>query len=303
MSEGKALTERPASVAVDGLEMSWDYWYRELHDGNCGYSLKIDRVLESTESDYQRIDVIENRTWGKLLVLYGSLMVAEHDQNAYNEMITHVPLFTHPSPKEVLIIGGGDCGALTEAVKHSEVERVTMCELDRKVVEVANRHLPHLATGVSSPKANLVFSDGKAYLEDNETKYDIIILDLSDPIGPAAELFQKSFHQLVYDRLNDDGILVAQSEAPFLHASAIRPMYANLRTIFPLVRMYTCSMPIYPSVLWSFAFCSKTHDPLRDFDRERWKAMASSIGTRYYNDEVHVAAFALPQFVRQLIDS
>lgn len=284
------------------MEDLWNVWYSELHEHAAGLTVKVDRVLESTVTPFQRIDVIENSFFGKILVLYGSLMACDNDTNAYNEMITHVPLFTHPDPKRVLIIGGGDCGALTEALKHPGVQKVTMCEIDQMVVEVSKRHLPHLTSGLSDPRANVVYQDGKKYIEDSTERFDLISLDLSDPIGPAADLFQKPFHRKVYDRLTDDGIMIAQSESPFFHRKAIRPMYENLKDIFPIVRMYVAYMPIYPSAYWSFAFCSKKHDPLEQFDQKRYTALAGQLKTRYYNDQIHRAAFALPNFVRELID-
>lgn len=290
------------SVGVSGMEDLWNVWYSELHEHTCGLTVKVDRVLESTQSEFQRIDVIENKFFGKTLVLYGSLMAAENDNNAYNEMITHVPLFVHPDPKRVLIIGGGDCGALTEALKHPTVEQVVMCEIDKKVVEVSQRHLPRLTTGLNDPRAKVVYQDGKHFIEQSKQKYDLITLDLSDPIGPAADLFQKPFHKKVRDTLTEDGIMIAQSESPFFHRSAVRPMYENLRDIFPIVRMYVAYMPIYPSAYWSFAFCSKKFEPVEDFDSARYAKLRTKLRTRYYNGDVHVAAFALPEFVRELID-
>lgn len=289
--------ERP--VEIEGMEDLWNVWYSELHENNSGLTLRIDRTLESTHSGFQRVDVIQNKDFGKLLVLYGSLMVADNDNNAYNEMIAHVPLFSHPSPKRVLIIGGGDCGTLTEVMNHPEVEKCLMCELDEKVVEVSKKHFPALTAGLEDPRAELTFQDGKKYIEETEDKYDVIILDLSDPIGPAADLFQKRFHQKVCDHLNDGGIMVAQSESPYFNKPTVRSMYANLREVFPLVKMYTCFMPIYPSGFWSFAFCSKGVDPIADVDRERIKKL--NLKTKYYNLETHLGSFALPQFVKELV--
>jgi spermidine synthase len=174
-----------------------------------------------------------------------------------------------------------------------------MCEIDKKVVEVSKKHFPYLTEGLSDPRANLVFSDGKKFIEDTDLKFDIIILDLSDPVGPAADLFQKKFHRKVFDQLNDDGILVAQAESPYLNQTTLKAMYTNLDDIFPLVRLYTCFMPIYPSGLWAFAFCSKKYDPLRNFDRERFDRL--SLKTRYYNAETHLSAFSLPQFIKDLL--
>lgn len=277
----------------------WNVWYSELHDGLSGLTIKVDRIVESIHSEFQRIDVLETKDFGKLLVLYGSLMVGDNDNNSYNEMITHVPLFTHPNPNNVLIIGGGDCGALTEVLKHPEVEKCTMCEIDKMVVETAKKHFPNLTKGCSDPRANIMFEDGKKFIETTDEKFDIIILDLSDPVGPAADLFQKEFHQAVYNRLNDDGILVAQSESPFYNKKTVESLFLNFYSIFPIVKMYTCFMPIYPSAYWSFGYCSKKYDPIINFDIEKYNSL--NLETKYYNDEIHKASFALPQFVKDIL--
>ncbi|MCH7691598.1 MAG: polyamine aminopropyltransferase [candidate division Zixibacteria bacterium] len=287
-------------ISEEGMNDLWNVWYSELHNGNSGLTLKIERVLESLVSPFQRIEVLQNNDFGKMLVLYGSLMVADNDKNAYNEMLAHVPLFSHPSPKEVLIIGGGDCGCLTEVLAHPEVERCTMCEIDEMVVEVSRKHFPKLTRGLDDKRANLKFQDGKKFIEESVEKFDIVLLDLSDPIGPAADLFQKTFHQTVFNRLNDDGIMVAQTESPFFNQKTIKLMYKNLKDIFPIVKMYTCFMPIYPSTLWSFAFCSKKYDPIDDFDKNR--LIESSHKTQYYNHDIHLGSFLLPQFAKKLAE-
>ena len=298
MDEPKNIEE--TYISEEGMQDLWNVWYNELHQGLSGLTVKVDRIVESLESEFQRIDVLETKDFGKMLALYGSLMICDNDNNAYNEMIAHVPLFAHPRPEDVLIIGGGDCGTLTETTKHPEVKSITMCEIDRKVVEVARKHFPYLTTGVDDPRANIIFEDGKKFIEKSDRLYDIIILDLSDPVGPAADLFQKSFHQKVFDRLKGDGIMVAQSESPFYNQKTVNTLFANLKEIFPLVRMYICFMPIYPSGFWSFAFCSKKYDPLDDFDQPRYDKL--NLATRYYNDEIHRGSFALPEFTRKLIE-
>ena len=285
-------------VHESGMTDLWNVWYSELHDGHSGLTVKVDKITESIQSEFQRIDVLESKDFGRLLVLYGSLMAADRDNNAYNEMITHVPLFTHPNPKRTLIIGGGDCGALTEILKHPEVEHCTMCEIDRMVVEVSKRHFPYLTTGLNDKRANILFQDGKEFIERGTDKFDVIMLDLSDPVGPAMELFQKPFYQNVGHRLNDDGILVAQSESPFYNQKSVRGIFDNLKAVFPVVKMYTCFMPIYPSAFWSFAFCTRKYDPIANFDRARYDRLG--LKTRYYNAEIHQAAFSLPQFVKEL---
>jgi spermidine synthase len=298
MSKKPSISEQ--YIKEEGMADLWNVWYSELHNYTSGLTLKVNRTVESLQSEYQRIDVIENDDFGKLLVLYGSLMVCDNDNNAYNEMITHVPLFCHPAPKQVLIIGGGDCGALTEVLKHPEVERCAMCEIDAKVVDTARKHFPRLTAGLDDPRANLVLGDGKEFIEHSQERFDLIILDLSDPIGPAADLFQKEFHQKIHDRLTENGIMVAQSESPYYNKDTVASMYRNLGDIFPIVRMYTCFMPIYPSGYWSFAFCSRGLDPIEDFDRDRYNKQ--SLKTQYYNAETHCGSFALPQFVKKVIE-
>lgn len=287
-------------ISEEGMTDLWNVWYTELHNGQSGLTLKIDTIHESAKSPFQRIEVIENKDFGKLMVLYGSLMVCDNDNNAYNEMITHVPLFVHPHPSRVLIVGGGDCGALTEVTLHPEVEHITMCEIDSMVVDIARKHFPALTRGLNDSRANVIFEDGKKYIEKTDQKQDIILLDLSDPVGPAADLFQQPFHRLVYDRLNDDGIMVAQTESPYYNQDTVKSLFANLREVFPIVRMFTCFMPIYPSGLWSFAFCSKKYDPIEHFQVERYSKL--NLTSRYYNSDVHRGSFMLPQFVKNLID-
>lgn len=297
MAKDDSVTQQ--YIAEEGMADLWNVWYSELHNGVSGLTLKVNRVIESLQSEYQRIDILHNDDFGKMLVLYGSLMVCDNDNNAYNEMISHVPLFSHPNPEQVLIIGGGDCGALTEVVKHPEVKQCIMCELDEKVVEMSRKHFPKLTEGLADKRTKVLYQDGKKYIEETSEKFDLVMLDLSDPVGPAADLFQKSFHQKVYNRLNDNGIMVAQTESPYFNKETVRAMFANLREIFPVVKMYTCFMPIYPSGYWCFAFCSKGIDPIADFDQTRYEKTRPS--TRYYNSDTHKAAFALPQFVKELL--
>nr|MBN2277563.1 polyamine aminopropyltransferase [candidate division Zixibacteria bacterium] len=281
------------------MENLWNVWFTELHLGNSGLTIKVKSLVESTHSKFQRIDVLDTEDFGKMLVLYGSIMVAERDLDAYNEMLTHVSLFTHPRPENVLIIGGGDGGAMTNVMKHPEVKKATMCEIDRKVVEVSRRHFPKITDGLKDPRCRIVYHDGKDFINKTRDKFDIILLDLSDPIGPAAELFQKQFHRKVFGRLNKDGIMVAQSESPYYNPVTVKQMYKNLREIFPIVRMYTAHVPIYPSCYWSFAFCSRKYDPIDDFDSRRYGKLR--LKNNYYNAEVHLGSFLLPEYVKELI--
>ncbi len=286
-------------ITESSMEDLWNVWFTELHLGSSGITVKVKRLLESIESKFQRIDVLDTEDFGKMLVLYGSIMVAENDLFSYNEMISHVPLFTHPKPDKVLIIGGGDGGALTNVMKHPEVKKAVMCEIDKMVVEISKKYFPKLTEGFNDKRAKVIYRDGKEFINKSKEKFDIIILDLSDPIGPAAELFQKKFHKKVYNKLNKDGIMVVQSESPYYNEATIKHMYRNLREIFPIVRMYTAYVPIYPSCFWSFAFCSKKYHPITDFDIDRYKKL--KLKNNYYNLDMHIGSFALPEFVKKII--
>jgi len=295
--KGKNIPE--TYIVEDSMADLWDVWYRELHDSRSGLTIKVKRIIESTESKFQRIDVLDTDDYGKLLILYGSIMVADNDLGSYNEMISHVPLFVHPNPEKVLIIGGGDGGALTNIMKHPEVKKAVMCEIDKKVVEISKKYFPKLTRGLKDRRARVVFEDGKKYIQNTKEKFDVIMLDLSDPIGPAADLFQKKFHKKVYDSLNPDGIMVAQTESPFYNQKTVSRMFDNLRDVFPIVKMYLAHVPIYPSGCWSFAFCSRKYHPIIDLDIKRFKKLR--LKNDYYNLDTHIGAFALPEYIKRLI--
>jgi spermidine synthase len=286
-------------IRENSMENLWNVWFTELHGQQVGLSIKVKRCIYSGESPYQRIDVLDTYEFGRMLVLYGSIMLTERDEFIYHEMISHVPLFVHLSPEKVLIVGGGDGGSLREALRHRGVKEVHLVEVDKMVIEISKRYFPTISTGFDDPRVCIFIEDGLTFLKRAKNSYDVIIVDSPDPIGPGERLFQKEFHRLVYKALKEDGVFVGQSESPLFHQRTIKLMYKNLRDIFPLVAMYMAYIPTYPSGLWSFAFCSKRYHPINDFDENRIRA--TNIYTNYYNPDVHRASFALPNFVEQLL--
>ncbi|NLB17357.1 MAG: polyamine aminopropyltransferase [Syntrophomonadaceae bacterium] len=278
----------------------WNVWFTELHQNRAGLTIKIKKLLYSGESPFQRIDIIDTYEFGKMLVLYGSIMITEKDEFVYHEMLGHVPLYTHPDPRQVLVIGGGDGGTIREVLKHPEVERATLVEIDEMVVQKCQEYFPDVAGQLSNPRARVLFEDGERYLATTSEKFDVILCDAADPIGPAEVLFQKEFHQMAYDCLNEDGIFVTQSESPFFHQRTLKNMYQNLSKIFPIVKVYWAYIPTYPSAIWSFTLCSKKYDPIADFDLNRY--LKSNPETNYYNEGIHKAAFVLPNFIKKLLD-
>ncbi len=278
-----------------------DLWYTEKHSENVGITMKVTKSLFSGKSEFQQLDIVETLEYGKMMLLDGLVMVTERDEFVYHDMITHPALFTHPDPKKVLVIGGGDGGTIREIMKHPGVEQAVLCEIDGLVIDKSIELLPSMACEIdgSNPRVKLHVDDGIAYIKAHEGEFDVILVDSTDPIGPAEGLFEENFYQTVFAALKDDGIMVAQSESPFYHAEIQKNMYRNVRAVFPLVEMYQAFIPTYPSGFWSFAFASKKYHPVRDFDRER--AKNRGFYTKYYNEDLHLGAFMLPTFALENI--
>ena len=278
-----------------------DMWYTEKHSENIGITMKVTETLFSGKSEFQQLDIVETVDYGRMMLLDGLVMVTERDEFIYHDMITHPALFTHPDPKKVLVVGGGDGGSIREIMKHPGVELAVLCEIDGLVIDKSIELLPTMACDIdgSNPRVKLHIDDGIAYIRDHQNEFDIILIDSTDPIGPAVGLFEEDFYRLVHGALKKDGIMVAQSESPFYHAEIQKKMYSNLRAVFSIVEMYQAFIPTYPSGLWSFAFASKTYHPVKDFDRQR--ATKRDFQTRYYNEDLHLGAFMLPTFARENI--
>jgi len=278
-----------------------DMWYTEKHSENVGITMKVTETLFSGKSEFQQLDIVQTLEYGKMMLLDGLVMVTERDEFVYHDMIAHPALFTHPDPKKVLVIGGGDGGSIREIMKHPGVEQAILCEIDGLVIEKSIELLPSMACEIdgSNPRVKLHVDDGLAYIRDHQNEFDIILVDSTDPIGPAVGLFEEDFYRLVHGALKEDGIMVAQSESPFYHADIQKAMYGNLRNVFPIVEMYQAFIPTYPSGLWSFAFASKKYHPVNDFDQQR--AANRGFHTRYYNEQLHLGAFMLPTFARENI--
>ncbi len=279
-----------------------ELWYTEKHSDNVGITMKISKTLYSGESEFQKLEILETLEYGRMMLLDGLVMVTERDEFVYHDMIVHPALFTHPAAKKVLVIGGGDGGSIREIVKHPGVELAVLCEIDGLVIDKAIEFLPSMACAIdgSNPRVKLHVDDGLAYIRDHQNEFDVILVDSTDPIGPAVGLFEEDFYRLVFSALKEDGIMVAQSESPFYHADIQKSMYQNLRSVFPIVEMYQAFIPTYPSGLWSFAFASKKYHPVNDFDRAR--AAGRDFHTRYYNEDLHLGAFMLPTFARENIE-
>ncbi len=272
-----------------------DLWFEEKADiaSGCSLRIPIKRTIEKIRSKYQEIALLETENFGRMLVLDGIIMLTEFDEFAYHEMIVHVPLNTHMSPRRVLVVGGGDGGTVREILKHEGVEEVHLCEIDKMVVDICMKHLPSLASGFDDSRVHIFYEDGAQFVKAHKAEYDVIIVDSSDPVGPATVLFQEEFYRDIHGALKDDGIVVSQCESIFFHLSMIEEMFEFLPMIFDLTGYYYVLVPTYPSGTIGFAFCSKRYHPLRDVDRSR----IARIGPlKYYNFHTHYSSFCLPAF-------
>ena len=277
--------------------MHSDLWIEEKFSDFLGLRIKVEKVLFSGKSDFQTVDVVETKAHGKMLLNDGLIMVTERDEFAYHDMITHVPLFVHPKPKNVLVIGGGDGGTAREVLRHQGVEKCTMVEIDGMVVDACREHIPQTSKDLDHPKMNLIIGDGVKFVKETSEKFDVIIVDSTDPIGPAQPLFGEEFYQDVFNCLSDDGIVVSQGESSWYALDIQQALLKVLNNVFPKSYLYSFSNLTYPGGLWSFTFASKKYHPVNDFDTNRVKQ--SGLDFDYYNEHLHSAAFALPSFAKK----
>lgn len=273
-------------------------WYTEEWAGQgSAISLKIEDKVHDEQSEYQRIEIYKTKSFGTLMALDGLVMVTDRDNFIYHEMMSHPALFTHPAPKRVLIIGGGDCGTLREVLKHSSVELAVQVELDERVTRVAEKFFPELCASNNDPRARLLFTDGIKWVTDAEPgSYDIIIVDSTDPVGPAAGLFSEDFYRNCYHALRAHGIVVGQSESPLFHPDIIQQMHVAMRAAgFLDVATHHFPQCTYPSGWWSGTMASKDAS-LSAFRRDT--LAGKPFPTRYYNQDIHAAAKVMPEFLR-----
>ncbi|KAK6176467.1 hypothetical protein SNE40_014751 [Patella caerulea] len=286
---------------MDSIRNGWFSELSPLWPGQC-MSLEVDKVLYHEKSKFQDILVFKSKTYGNVLVLDGVIQVTERDEHSYQEMLAHIPLFCHPNPKKVLIIGGGDGGVAREVLKHPEVESVDMCEIDEKVIEVSKKYLPTLSTSFDNPKFTLNVQDGFEYMKQHQGIYDVIITDSSDPIGPASSLFEKSYYEHMEKSLKPGGILSSQGECTWLHLDLIKGMLDFCKTLYPTIGYSYTTIPTYPSGQIGFILCSKSPDvDLRNPVRKVTKEQLEKMDLKYYNTEIHKSAFVLPEFARKAL--
>eukprot|EP00545_Synedropsis_sp_CCMP1620_P001525 CAMPEP_0119008010 /NCGR_PEP_ID=MMETSP1176-20130426/3401_1 /TAXON_ID=265551 /ORGANISM="Synedropsis recta cf, Strain CCMP1620" /LENGTH=302 /DNA_ID=CAMNT_0006960261 /DNA_START=153 /DNA_END=1061 /DNA_ORIENTATION=- len=293
--------EQPPHQGLNGMDLIIDGWFHErgeLWPGQA-MSLKVKKVLDHHRSLYQDVLVFESENHGNVLVLDGVIQVTERDEFSYQEMIAHIPLFAHPNPKKVLVIGGGDGGVLREIARHPGVEEIVICEIDKGVIDVSKKYLPSLSKGYDDPRVTVRIMDGAVFMEENQDAFDVIITDSSDPIGPASVLFETPFYNAMHKSLRDGGIVCTQGECMWLHVHLIRPLVQNISKTFTDVGYAYTTIPTYPSGQIGFIIATKGRGacnvPARKPSDELQKEL------RYYSPELHNASFVLPAFARRAI--
>ena len=279
--------------------------YNEYYNERTGLTVGINEVLFSEQTPYQNVEILETDSWGRLMTIDGMVMLSEKDEFVYHEMLTHVALFAHPKPERVLIVGGGDGGTAREAMRHPSVEQVDLVEIDETVVRASQEFMPAVGDW-ENPKLNVIFEDGIQFVKDIDRPYDVIIIDGSDPVGPAEGLFENTFMQACHDGLTQNGVITAQTESPWVadYHSSMKQVFSAMDDIYKLSKMYLAYIPLYPAGMWSFCYASKGANPLGDDCLQRVEQGLDNFNAdlKYYNPEVHRGSFALPNFVRDIID-
>ncbi len=278
-------------------------WVEERLHQDFRTRLKATKILHDSQSDYHRITIFENSIFGRTLALDEIIQTTEVDEYTYHEMLVHVPVFAHGAVHSVLIVGGGDGGALEELFKHRHIETVTMVEIDGQVVELSKKWLGGICgQAFSDPRLKLIIGNGADFVVKDEEFYDLVIIDSTDPIGPGEALFSSEFYRNCRRRMAPGGVLVAQSGVPFLQSDGLRESYSCLRESFVSVSCYITHVPTYVGGLMCLVWASDD-ETLMSVSVSTLSARyrAASINTRQYGPEVHKAAFVLPPYIQELM--
>ncbi|WP_300428056.1 polyamine aminopropyltransferase [Thalassolituus sp.] len=266
-------------------------------------SFTVSDLLFEVKTEHQHLEIFETPFLGRVMLLDGVVQTTEKDEFIYHEMMVHVPLFAHPNPERVLIIGGGDGGILREVLRHKNVKHVTQVEIDGSVIDMCKEYFPKHSDGAyDNPRANIVIADGKDFVANCTDKFDVIISDSTDPIGPGEVLFTSDFYADEKKCLNEGGIMVAQNGVPFMQGDEVTNTYQRLSKLYNEASFYVAPVPTYAGGFMSLAWATD-NEALRKQSVADIQARydAAGFATRYYNPEVHVASFALPNYIRVLM--
>ena len=276
-------------------------WFSEYHAPDVRHSLRVTRHLYSSKSDYQQIDIFDTPEFGKVLALDGDVMLTERDEFIYNEMITHIPMSVHPNVQDILVIGAGDGGVVKELTRYESVKRIDLVEMDPQVIEACRTYLPENACKLDDSRVHIYFDNALRFIRRSTDEYDLIIVDSNDPFGPSEGYFTREFYGICYNALRSDGIMVNQQGSPFYKhdAEAMQRSHKRIVNTFPISRVYQAHIPTYAAGYWLFGFASKKYHPVRDYNATKWSMLG--LKTKYYNTQLHCGAFALPNYVEEML--
>lgn len=266
-------------------------WFGELQTDDVMLSMKYSKHILHKKSRYQEIDLIENKTYGKVLFIDRTFQLTERDEFIYHEMLAHIALFSHEKPVNVLIIGGGDGGLARECLKHN-IEKLYLVEIDEEVVNVSKDFLPGLSSSFNDSRLKLFIDDGAKFVKKVGEKFDVVLVDSTDPVGPASALFEEDFYKNIKNILSKNGIVGTQSGSPFLYPEHLKKAFFNMKKVFGYVDVYAATVPTYPGAIWSFTFAS---------DEIISRKRNLNFKTEYYNEKLHDCN-CRPNFINSIIN-
>ena len=273
-------------------------WFTEYHGPGTGITMKVLRTLYSAKSAFQDITLVETEDFGRVLLLDGVIQTTERDEFIYHEMLVHVPMCSHPAPRNVLVIGGGDGGCVREALRHETVARVTLVEIDGMVVDCCREFLPGIAGKLDDPRVEIRIEDGVKFIEGREKAFDVILVDSTDPVAMASPLTKTSFFRAAKRALKPGGLYAAQTQGPVFEGHMMGRITRRIRRVFPGASTYLANVPTYPGGIWSFALAPKSG---KADARAKPRALPLDEKTHYYSPEVHAAAFTHPPYVAEIL--
>jgi spermidine synthase len=304
------LFKKPAAeekLGADKTGVLMKGWFSEINSQWPGQalSLEVEKVLFTKKSKFQEVMVFQSKTWGKVLVLDGAVQLTEKDEMSYQEMLAHLPMFLHPNPKDVLVIGGGDGGEVREILKHKQVQHVTMCDIDECVVQASKDFLPTMSCAFGEKRLNLKIGDGIEFCRNKDLteSFDVVIIDSSDPDGPAAGLFNKEFLSNVHRLLRPGGVVCQQSETVWLDLNLINYMKFASASLFGALEYASIQTPTYPCGQIGALIGIKQGSQKLDKSSvtKPVRSVPEDMPLKYYTARMHEAAFAVPKFVEDAL--
>lgn len=275
-----------------------ELWFTERDpEGLIQTGWQTEDVLFTGKSEFQSVEVIKTTAYGNMLVLDGCVMCTDEDEFVYHEMIAHVPALLHKNPKSAVVIGGGDGGTVRELLKHKSIEKIVLCEIDAMVVDACRKFFPDVACGLDDKRVEVRIGDGVAYMKEQNQAFDIAIIDSTDPVGVGEGLFSPDFYRSVARSLRPGGVMVAQSESPWMKRESLERIHRNILGGFKHKKTYVGAIPTYPRGLWSWTMAAQEPINPASFDKERFSSIES--GLKYLSKEKMVSVFDLPPFFRE----